>query len=159
MNATHKSLLSLIASIISLVLIGFIIGLSTKGGVDTWYATLHRSPLTPPNYVFGIAWSILYAMIATAGWFIWRAQPCPELPTIKKLFIAQLMLNWCWTPLFFTYHLIGSALACIMLIITLVALLIITSYSKMPLAALLLMPYLLWLLFAAHLNFHIWLYD
>ena len=159
MNAKNKSYVQLILAIVSLVLIGSLLGFLTKGSVDTWYATLHRSPLSPPNYVFGIAWSILYAMIATSGWFIWRSTPFAGLSSIKKLFIAQLMLNWCWTPLFFTYHASGLALACLIAIVILVALIIIKSYKKIPMAALLLVPYFLWLLLATHLNFYIWQYN
>lgn len=159
MNAKNKSFIYLIISIVMLVLIGSLIGLLTKGSVETWYATLHRSPLTPPNYVFGIVWSILYAMIATSGWLIWNAKPFPELPSIKKLFIAQLILNWCWTPLFFTFHATSLALVCLMTIMGLVALIIIKSYKKIPMAALLLVPYLLWLVLAMQLNFYIWQYN
>lgn len=159
MDAKNKSYLSLIIWIASLILIGSSIGLLTKSSVDTWYITLNRSPLTPPNYLFGIAWSILYGMIATSGWLIWRSKPFASLHLIKILYVLQLLLNWSWTPLFFTYHLTGLALICLSLIIILVALLIMKSYKEINIAALLLIPYLLWLLFAAHLNFYIWQYN
>jgi translocator protein len=159
MDVKNKSYVSLIIWIVSLMLIGSSIGVLTKSSVDTWYMTLNRSPLTPPNYLFGIAWSILYGMIATSGWLIWRSNPFTRLNLIKILYVIQLVLNWSWTPLFFSYHLTGLALICLSLIIILVALLIIQSYKKINMAALLLVPYLLWLLFAGHLNFYIWQYN
>jgi benzodiazapine receptor len=156
----NKSYLSLIIWIAALVLIGSSIGMLTKNSVDTWYVTLNRSPLTPPNYLFGIVWSILYIMIATSGWLIWRSDRFDESTSpIKKLYIIQLVLNWSWTPLFFSYHFTGLALICLSLIILFVASLIIISYKKINIAALLLAPYLLWSLFAAHLNFYIWKYN
>jgi len=159
MNLKRKDYLSLIIWIAALMLIGSSIGALTKTSVDTWYTTLIRSPLTPPNYYFGIVWSILYAMIATSGWLIWNSNEFTGLRLIKILYIAQLLLNWSWTPLFFSYHLIGPALICLSLIIILVVLLIISSFNKINMAALLLIPYLLWSLFAAYLNFYIFRYN
>lgn len=154
-----KNYVSLITWIVVLILIGSIIGSLTKAEINTWYSTLNRSPFTPPNYVFPVVWTMLYAMIATSGWIIWRTPSFPQLRLIKSLYVMQLILNWSWTPLFFSYHLIGLALICLSLIIILVTSLIIKSYQKINIAALLLMPYLLWLLLAAHLNFYIWQYN
>ncbi len=159
MKLERKNYLSLIIWIASLMLIGSSIGAITKSSVDTWYATLLRSPLTPPNYLFGIVWSILYAMIATSGWIIWNSNTFPGLRLIKTLYIVQLLLNWSWTPLFFSYHLIGPALICLSLIIILVGLLAINCYNKINKVGLLLIPYLLWSLFALYLNFYIFQYN
>lgn len=160
MNEKSKNYLKLIIWILALISIGSIIGSLTKSSTDSWYKTLNRSPLTPPNYVFGIAWTILYAMIATSGWLIWQEERnLPEIKSIKILYLLQLILNWSWTPLFFTYYLTGAALVCLITITILVATLIIKSYKKLKNASLLLVPYLLWLLFATHLNFYIWQYN
>ncbi len=159
MEEKTKNYLSLLVWITALILIGSIIGSLTKNSVDSWYITLNRSPLTPPNYLFGIVWSILYAMIATAGWILWHTSSFKELKLIKALYCIQLILNWSWTPLFFSYHLTGFALTCIFLIISTVALVILKTYKSIKIIALLLTPYLLWLLFAAHLNFYIWQYN
>lgn len=156
MNLKNKKYLSLIVWIFLLLFIGLIIGGITQGSVDTWYLTLNRSPLTPPNQLFPIAWSILYVMIATSGWMIWRLKPSKGLRFIKKLYIIQLVLNWSWTPLFFHYHLTGLALICLLAIIISVVFLVMGLYRKNNIATMLLAPYLLWLLFAFHLNFYIW---
>ena len=155
MNTKNKDYISLALWIMSLIAIGSIIGYLTKGSISGWYGTLNRSPLTPPNYVFSIVWSILYAMIATSGWLIWNSKNFPQLELIKKLYIFQLILNWSWMPLFFGYQLINIALMCLSALTILVALLIAQTYKKITTASLLLVPYLLWLLFATYLNFYI----
>ena len=73
MNAANKTHLSLIIWILGLITIGSVIGSLTKPEIATWYSTLHRSRLTPPNYVFPIAWTILYGIIGASGWLIWLA--------------------------------------------------------------------------------------
>lgn len=142
-----------------LLLVGSFLGMLTKTNIDSWYLTLNRSPLSPPNYLFSIVWSILYIAIATSGWIIWNSGSFTGLRLIKTLYIIQLALNWAWTPLFFNFHQIGAALVCLLLIIITVIGLIIYSYKKINVAALLLLPYLLWLLFAAYLNFYIWQFN
>lgn len=159
MKAQPKNFIALIAWIMLLILVSSGFGLLTKSSVDTWYLTLNRSPLTPPNYLFGIVWTILYTMIATTGWLIWQLKKVSGLAAIKTMYIIQLLLNWSWTPLFFYYHLTGSALVCLSTIIILVAVIVARLFKKSSLAALLLVPYLLWLILAAHLNFYIWAYN
>jgi len=105
MNAENKSKLSLIIWIVALIAIGGVIGSFTKPEISTWYSALNRSTLTPPNYVFPVAWTILYGIIGACGWFIWRSQAFPKLRVIKTLYVAQLILNWSWKPLFFNYYL------------------------------------------------------
>lgn len=157
--SNKKSYLYLIIWVAILLLISSAIGSFTKSSIDTWYKTLIKSPITPPNYLFGIAWTALYVSIATSGWIIWHSDPFNELKSIRNLYISQLLLNWSWTPIFFSYHLTGVSLICLCTIIILVVLLIIKAYKKIRTASLLLIPYLLWLLFAAHLNFYIWQYN
>ena len=100
-NKTHFSLIIWIAALIA---IGGVIGYLTKPEINSWYSTLNRSTLTPPNYVFPVAWTILYGIIGACGWLIWRPQAFTKLSVIKTLYVTQLILNWSWTPLFFHYH-------------------------------------------------------
>ena len=134
-------------------------GVLTKNNINDWYINLNRSSLTPPNHFFGIVWTILYIMIAIAGWQIWQQKPSSKLSNIKRLYISQLILNWLWTPLFFHFHLIGASFIWIVLINLIVIILILKSYQKLKLVSLLLIPYCLWGLFASYLNFYIWLYN
>lgn len=159
MNAENKSHLSLIIWIVLLIAIGGIIGSFTKPEISTWYSTLNRSPLTPPNYVFPIAWTILYGIIGACGWLIWPASAFPKLSIIKTLYVAQLILNWNWTPLFFHYHLTGLSLVVLIAMDILVCALICLAYQKMRAVSLLMIPYLSWILFASYLNFYILHYN
>lgn len=156
MNQGTKNHLSLIIWIVAMIAIGGIIGSLTKPEISTWYSALHRSNLTPPNYVFPIAWTILYGIIGACGWLIWRPQAFPKFTTIKTLYVAQLILNWSWTPLFFHYHLTGLSLLVLGLMDILVCALICLAYRKIKVVSLLMIPYLSWILFASYLNFYIW---
>ncbi len=156
MNTKYKKYISLMLWVFALIFIGSVIGSSTKTGVSTWYKDLNRSPLSPPNYLFGIVWTILYAMIGASGFLMWQNQHFPRLRLIKILYVVQLILNFSWTPLFFSYHLVGTSLLCIILMNTLVAFMIYLSYEKIRAVSILMIPYLFWLLFATYLNFYIW---
>ena len=155
----NKNYLSLIIWTLGLIAIGGVIGSLTKPEISTWYSTLNRSALTPPNYIFPIAWTILYGIIGACGWLIWRASSFPKLSIIKTLYLAQLILNWSWTPLFFHYHLTGFSLVVLGLMDILVVTLIWLAYQKMRAVSLLMIPYLSWILFASYLNFYIWQYN
>jgi len=155
----NKNHLSLIIWIVALIAIGGVIGSLTKPEISTWYSTLNRSTLTPPNYVFPIAWTILYGIIGVCGWLIWRASSFPKLSIIKTLYVAQLILNWSWTPLFFHYHLTGLSLVVLVAMDVLVCALICIAYQRMRAVSLLMIPYLSWILFASYLNFYIWQYN
>ncbi len=87
----RKKYLTLITWIVALVAIGSIIGSLTIAEISTWYSTLNRSPLTPPNYVFPVVWNILYSAIGACGWVIWRTTTFPVLNTIKTLYVTQLV--------------------------------------------------------------------
>lgn len=156
---TNRNYISLAIWIILLISIGFTIGSLTKIEVNTWYETLIRSPLTPINYIFPVAWTILYIMIAICGWIIWRASSFPKLLSIKSLYIIQLILNWSWTPLFFHYHLAVYSLICLLIMDIIVATIIYLGRIRLKSVSLLMIPYLLWILFATYLNFYIWHYN
>ena len=159
MNAENKNHLSLIIWILALIAIGGAIGSLTKPEISTWYSRLNRSTLTPPNYVFPVAWTILYSIIAACGWLIRHSQAFPKLSIIKILYVAQLILNWSWTPLFFHYHLTGLSLVVLVAMDILVCALICIAYRKMKAVSLLMIPYLSWILFASYLNFYLWQYN
>ena len=155
----NKNYLSLIIWIVALIAIGGVIGSLTKPEISTWYSALNRSTLTPPNYVFPVAWTILYGIIGACGWFIWRSQAFPKLNAIKTLYVTQLILNWSWTPLFFHYHFTGLSLVVLGAMDILICALICLAYRKIKVVSLLMIPYLSWILFASYLNFYIWQYN
>lgn len=137
-------------------------GVISQQGIDGWYQQLSRSELTPPNYLFPIVWTTLYIMIATAGWALWSDNKITEDKSIKKAkisYILQALLNWSWSPLFFYYHLPGTALICVLLIVLFTSIVVYNSYKKLPLVSILLIPYVIWSSFACYLNFYIWMYN
>ncbi len=159
MSTKNQNHLYLALWIIALIGMGMAIGSLTREEISGWYSVLNRSTLTPPNYVFPIAWTTLYAMIAISGWMIWSASSFKNLALIKKLFVMQLILNWSWSPVFFTYHLTGLSLLIIALMVVLVATIIYLSYPKLKKVSLLMLPYLAWICFASYLNFYIWKFN
>lgn len=159
LKSQNKTYLSLLLWITALILIGSIIGVLTKPEISTWYSTLNRSPITPPNYVFPVAWTILYGAIGACGWLIWSTASFSYLRLIKSLYSIQLILNWSWMPLFFHYQLTGLSLLFLVSMDILVGMIIWLAYPKIRLVSLLMTPYLLWIIFATYLNFYIWQYN
>lgn len=151
-----KRLVQLAMWIGALMIVGWLIGGITKAELTTWYAEINRSPLTPPNYVFPLAWTILYILIAISGWIIWSQTDVANIKLMKGLFIMQLLLNWSWTPIFFKFHMVGVALVVIAAIGVLVATIIYLAHFRIKWVSWLLMPYLLWIIFAGHLTYFIW---
>ena len=129
--------------------------LSIFSSADTiWYASLTRSSLTPPGYVFGIVWPMLYITIAIAGWSIWQLHNHRAL-YIKKLYIIQVLLNWSWTPIFFYFNAPLIALLCLAFILISLCHLLYQLFTYQRFTGVLLLPYLLWSLFAFYLNGYI----
>jgi tryptophan-rich sensory protein len=132
--------------------------LTTIGTVDGWYARADHVGWTPPDWIFGVVWTVLYAMIAVAGWLVWRMRHRRDVRIPLTLYVAQFVLNSLWTPVFFGgYPLIGAAAlwVAVVIIIALDLLVAATVASFWPVsraAALLLVPYLLWVLYASSLN-------
>ncbi len=121
-----------------------------------WYDSLRLAPWNPPKLAFPIAWTILYVCIAIAGWQI--AQSDKRL--LLKIWFAQLALNAIWSWLFFAQHWVLVSLVDLVALVLIVAYLIIRCWQeKLHSAALLLAPYLAWLLLATSLNAYILAYN
>jgi translocator protein len=123
----------------------------------TWYDSLVLPTFTPPSYLFGIVWPILYAMMLVAAAIIIRhGWQTSSVRVALLVFIIQLALNLSWSPIFFGLHNIGlAAIVIVVLWVAIVAnLLLFWRLSR--LAGILLVPYLLWVSFALVLNFTIW---
>lgn len=113
-----------------------------------WYRALAKPSWNPPNWLFGPVWTILYVMIAIAGWLAWRA----GAKTALGLWTAQLGLNALWSYLFFGQKLIGTALIDVTLLLVSIIAFIITAWPHTRAAALLFVPYAAWVSFATALN-------
>jgi len=123
--------------------------------MNQWYKTLKRAPWSPPDYVFGIVWPILYTLMAFAFVIAWKDEKCHPYCPALTFFLIQLLLNLSWTTIFFKFKM--PIFALFDLIGTLVFT-IISYYSFLKintLASNLLIPYILWLLLAFSLNLYI----
>lgn len=118
-----------------------------------WYEALAKPSFTPPNAVFPIAWTALYVMIGLAGYFAWKAE---GLGAAVGVWLLQLSLNAAWSYVMFGRHEIGLALAILMALWLAIAAFIALTWRSSRLAALLFVPYLLWVSFAGLLNFELW---
>ena len=119
----------------------------------TWYRTLNQPPLSPPGWIFPLAWTVLYITIFTALIFYAKSFKIKDKTWGYVLFVSQMLVNFAWSPVFFGLKNIGLALALVILLDILVLWNIIVFYKNSKPAGLILIPYLLWILFATYLNF------
>ena len=152
-----KFIIILIVSIVVCLSIGAIGGLSVKSDNFVWYNSLNKSPLSPPNIAFPIAWSILYLLMAISVSIIINHNPIDKKSVI--VFAVQLILNFFWTFIFFglkqpLFALIEIIVLDIMIIIT------ISRFKNISkLSSILLVPYLIWCLFASYLTLHVVMFN
>jgi tryptophan-rich sensory protein len=131
---------------------GFLGSLATAPAIDTWYATLAKPELSPPNWVFAPVWTTLYAFMAIAAWRVYRVGNACSRRALR-IYGAQLVLNACWSFAFFGLK--NPSLG-LFVIIALLALILITAwqfYRVDRIAGYLFIPYILWVTFATYLNF------
>jgi benzodiazapine receptor len=143
--------------ILGFQIIGYLLGKITQANIVTWYRTLNKSILTPPEIVFPIVWSILYVMLALVGWSLWLRRHQARGKLSLLIYVIQMLMNWAWTPIFFSLHFVvlGFYLIVAMMIITFILMFI--SWKNNKFISILLTPYWFWLLFAGYLNWAIWM--
>lgn len=156
MNKQYRSVGALLVWIGVLMGIGAVSGIVIKPDIRVWYASLNVSPLTPPNWVFSVVWTILYVLIAVVGWLIFNRLAVVHNRIISWLYCTQLILNWLWTPLFFVYHYTGLALINVLLMDICVWLIIYYSWHEKRLISVLMAPYCAWIMWATYLNWYVW---
>lgn len=131
-------------------------GLATSTSVGTWYAGLEQPTFTPPSWIFGPAWTILYGLIAVSAWCIWRERPRNTLVDRALLaYFVQLGLNFLWSPLFFGLRNPFLAWIDILLLLAAIVWMLFQFRRISKTATALAVPYLLWIVFAAALNLEI----
>lgn len=136
--------------------VGALSGFLTREGTQIYNQTVRQPPLSPPAIVFPIVWGILYALMGIGAARIYLS---PESAAQKRginLFIAQLVVNFFWSLIFFNAQAFGFAVIWLLILIALVVWMILTYRKVDPLAAWLQVPYLLWLIFALYLNIGVW---
>lgn len=141
----------LIFSIILAQSAGWLGTIFTIPSIPTWYALLNKPSFAPPNWLFGPVWTILYTLIGISLYLIWVNKKGS-----LKLFFFHLFLNAIWSPIFFGMKNLGLAFVVILLMDITLVIIIKKFYKINKVAALILIPYLLWISFASLLNFSIW---
>jgi benzodiazapine receptor len=127
--------------------VGAFIGVNTAPGA--WYAGLEKPPFSPPNWIFAPVWFALYVMIAVAGWRTAIRQP-DSLG--MKLWFAQMILNWTWSPVFFSAQQLWPAAVIIVAMLVSIAAFVVERWNRDRTAAVLFLPYAAWVSFATILN-------
>lgn len=134
------------------------IGALASGNADSFYGELVQPEWAPPASLFGPVWSVLYLLMGIAAWLVWRERRFLQADVTLALgfFVAQLVLNSLWSWLFFAWHDGALAFADIGALWVLIVVTLVLFWRVRRLAGVLLLPYLIWVSFAAALNFSTW---
>lgn len=139
-----------------IVFLGFLSGqLANSGYGNRWFDALAKPSLMPDGWVFGVAWTILYILMALAFAIVLHARGAKGRGVAITLFLAQLVMNLLWSPLFFRAHQVDNALMLIVALFIVVTITAALFWRIRALAGILLLPYLAWLAFASFLNYEI----
>lgn len=156
MKTDYKKLAT---SILTINIIGILIGLIVNTGTSDWYNTLNKPYYTPPSWVFAPVWITLYTLIGVSFYLVWVDKKFDTESDAYSIFLMQLALNYLWTLVFFGLQ---SVLLGLIVIIILDFFIIANIYlfSKINIkAALLLLPYLIWVIIATLLNSSIYVLN
>jgi tryptophan-rich sensory protein len=149
----RRSFLRLIGCLALCMGVAVINGSVTYPEIPTWYASLTKPSWTPPNWVFPVVWNVLYPLMGLSLWLLWDcAGGSPGRRSAVRLFFLQLALNAAWSPIFFALHQAWAALVLAIVLAAVVAATIAAAWTTLRIAAWLLVPYLLWVLYAISLN-------
>jgi len=135
---------------------GLAMTVSGGGGGGGWYASLNKPVWTPPGWVFAPVWTLLYLLMGVAAWLVWLRPKAGTRTAALTLFVIQLVLNAAWTPLFFGAQRIGWALVDLSLLWLALVATVVLFWRVRPVAGALLLPYVLWVSYAATLNVGLW---
>lgn len=136
--------------------VGFLSGWLSREGTEIFGQTAAQPPLSPPAWVFPVVWTILYALMGIGAAMIYLSDSSPQRHRGLNLYIAQLIVNFFWSLIFFNARAYGFTFLWLLLLWVLVLWMILVWNRVNPAAAKLQIPYLLWLTFAAYLNYGVW---
>lgn len=147
----------LVSFIVICELVGVVGSIFTINSIPSWYAVLNKPTFSPPNWLFGPVWTLLYALMGIAFYVVWQKRK--EISAVKtslNWFVVQLVLNGIWTPIFFGLKDLQLAffVICAMWVSILVTIVKFWRISKT--SSILLWPYLVWVSFALILNLFVW---
>ena len=153
--------LALLLAVLVVEVVGASGAVFTAQGLAAWYGTLERPALAPPNWVFGPVWTTLFALMGVAVWLVWRRiETAPRRARLAlAAFAGQFALNLAWSAAFFGAQAIGLGLIVIALLWLAIGVTIAAFDRVDRRAAVLLVPYLLWVSFALYLNYEFWVLN
>ncbi len=155
-----KNLTKLAVSVGVSLSAGVIGSMFTAPAISTWYDMLEKPALNPPPWVFGPAWTVLYVLMGVATFLVWKQGfGRPEVRIALWSFVLQLILNTGWSVIFFGFRSPGPAFIEIVLLWLAIIVTIILFHKVSKPAAYLMVPYILWVTFAAYLNYAIWMLN
>lgn len=144
------------------LLVGFLGSQATSEHTDGWYSEADLAPWNPPSWVFGPVWTVLYILMGISAWLVWRQRyRAGAVWQALSLYVGQLVLNSIWSPLFFAGYpswgtpALWAAMMVILTLIVTLALTVRTFWRISHLGAVLLLPYLAWVVYASSLNLYI----
>ena len=153
-------------SLILILLVTFfsssIAGYVTRINIDPWYQSLNHLPISPPDWIFAPVWTTLYAFMSIAIWIVYEKTKVSEpgfSKKIIKIYFYHLVINLTWSFVFFYYHLIFAAFINIIFLIIAISTLMVLYLPRSRISFILMVPYLLWVIFASILNFGLYLIN
>jgi benzodiazapine receptor len=145
-----------IALIISFALVAAVAAFGGRFGPGAWYAQLVKPAWTPPNWLFGPVWTALYILMAVAAWLVWKADDFRVVWVALLFYAIQLILNALWSLAFFGLHRIGWAFIDIIALWAAILVTVVLFWRVRVSAAVMMIPYIAWVTFAAVLNYALW---
>ena len=139
--------------------VGIVSGIISLPGMRMYNEFVAKAPLTPPAWVFAVVWPVLYALMAIGVCLVCRGGDVIESSRSLKLFLAQLIVNFFWSPIFFNTFSFGFSLVWILILWGLVLLMTVFFAKVSKIAACIQVPYIIWLSFAIYLNTSVWLLN
>jgi translocator protein len=144
--------MKLLYSLLITIGVGAIAGFATASNISGWYSEISKPSFNPPNWIFGPVWTLLYILMGIALYLIWKQPGSPQRSKALRFFFVQLLLNFCWSFIFFYFHQIGLALIDIFLLWISIILTMFYFSGINKIASWLLLPYICWVSFAMILN-------
>lgn len=138
---------------------GALSGWLSRDGMALYATAITKPPLSPPGWVFPVVWTVLYILMGIGAARVSLSPPSRQRSLGLNLFVIQLAVNFLWSPIFFRFQAFGFGFFWLLLLWVLVCGMILVFSETDPLAGKLQGPYLLWLTFAAYLNFGVWYYN
>lgn len=143
---------SQLLAIVLITQLAGMLGSLFSGNTGQLYTSLIKPPLSPPGWLFGVIWPILYLMMGIAAYIIYQTAQTPERQKALTLYWVQLFVNFIWPIVFFRFEWYWISAAVIILLDILVFMTAVSFYKINKAAGYLMIPYLLWILFATYLN-------